>query len=70
MTTLYVVHCIRSGYAREDEGHSEVIGVYTDDAVAKNVALLMAAEVRPIELDHIYYGIREKAQEFGIVLPD
>ena len=38
MTTLYVVHGTRGGFAREDSQQSHVIGVYTDETVATRVA--------------------------------
>lgn len=68
--TLYIVHRTTPGYAREDEGGSEVVGAYTDEHVAKNVAVLTYGTVQAVEVDHIYPGIRSRAKEFGIVLPD
>lgn len=55
---LYVVHGTIGGFAREDVPVSTIIGVYTDEAVAKKVrsAASCGARIEPVTLDKIHAG--------------
>ena len=68
MTTLYSVHRPTPGYAREDEGGSEVVGVYTDREVARRVAILCHGRWDEVTLDYVWPGIKARAGEFGFEL--
>ena len=65
---LYVVHCTRAGYAREDAPSSDVVGAFTDPEVARKVALLSHGRYMEVEVDYIMPGIRAAAPELGITL--
>ncbi len=65
---LFVVHRSRSGYAREDNSTSEVVGAYTDITVAKKVALLARGTWTEVDVDYIWPDIEQSAPEFGITL--
>jgi hypothetical protein len=65
---VFVVHRTGSGYAREDNSTSEVVGVYTEMTLAKKVALLARSACTEVDLDYIRPGIEQAASEFGITL--
>ena len=65
---VYVVHRNRSGYAREDAPTSDVVGVFTDQEVARKVAMLSYGRYDEMEADYIMPGIKAAALEFGMVL--
>jgi hypothetical protein len=65
---VFVVHRTGSGYTREDNSTSEVVGVYTEATLAKKVALLARGTWTEIDLDYIWPGIEQAAPEFGITL--
>lgn len=65
---LYVVHRTRSGYAREDDPVSDVVGVYIDKEIARKVALLSYGRYDEVYLDDVPPGIRAAAPEFGVTL--
>ena len=65
---LFVVHATRVGYAREDADESVVVGAYTDEEVARKVALLSFAKYIEVEVDYIPPGIKKAAPEFGVKL--
>ena len=65
MTTLYVVHGTRGGFAREDSQQSHVIGVYTDETVATRVARIAGGQVDTVTLDHVAPGYLASAREMG-----
>ncbi len=67
MTTLYVVHGTRGGFAREDSQQSHVEGAYTDPAVAHKVAAISGGKVAEVVVDRIYPGYVATAQEMGIL---
>ena len=65
MTTLYVVHGTRGGFAREDSQQSHVVGVYTDETVATRVARIASGRVDTVTLDHVAPGYLASAREMG-----
>jgi hypothetical protein len=65
MTTLYVVHGTRGGFVREDNQQSQVIGVYTDETVAAQVARIAGGRVDTVALDHVAPGYLASARELG-----
>lgn len=67
--TLYVVASTTGGYAREDAAEPYVGGVFTDEKVAKKVAMVSHAKVFPVVLDQVGAGYIETMQAMGIKLP-
>jgi hypothetical protein len=67
---LHIVHKTVGGFTREDRDDSHIVGVYTDEDVAKKVAIASHAQVASIELDHIPPGYRSFAKELGMKFPD
>lgn len=65
MTTLYVVHDTRGGFAHEDSQQSHVIGVYTDETVATQVTRIAGGRVDTVTLDHVAPGYLASAREMG-----
>lgn len=65
---VYVVHCTRSGYAREDAPSSDVVGVYTEEQTAITVSRVCGGRYKEIEVDYIHPGHRNAAAEFGFKL--
>ena len=65
---VYVVHRTREGYSRGDALDSDVLGVYTDQEVARKVAILGYGKWMEVEIDYIYPGIKAAAPEFGMTL--
>jgi hypothetical protein len=68
MMKVYVVHRNRGGYAREDAAESDVVGVYTDQEVARKVALISYGRYEEMEVDYVFPGIKAAASEFGFSL--
>ena len=65
---VFVVHRTVSGYAREDASSSDVVGVYTDQEVARKVALLGRGKWTEVEVDYIMPYFINTAPEFGMTL--
>ena len=65
---VYAVHRSRGGYAREDAPVSDVIGVFTDKEVARQVAIIGHGQWMEIDVDYIMPGLRAAAEEFGFAL--
>lgn len=67
---LHVVSVLEGGLAREDAGHARIVGVFTDEALAKTVKALSGpcATTTSVELDAIPEGLRQHAQCLGIPL--
>ena len=65
---LYAVHRTREGYAREDAHTSDVIGIYTDQEVARRVAVISYGQWQEVEVDYIPPGIKADATAYGVTL--
>lgn len=65
---LFVVHRLVGGYAREDSPVSDVVGVFTDKEVARQVAVISHGMWTEHELDYIYPGIKATADVYGFNL--
>lgn len=65
---VFVVHRTREGYSRGDALSSDVLGVYTDEEVARKVALLGYGRYDEVEVNYIFPGIKAAAPEFGMTL--
>lgn len=68
MISLYIVHRIRGGYAREDQPQSDAVGVYTDPELARKVAVVTGGRYEEMILDYVPPGIQAHAQELGMDL--
>ena len=66
---LYVVHTTIAGYERSDPGTSAVVGVFTDEDVAKKlkVSLGYGSGVSKIELDFLAPGHLANMKELGLI---
>lgn len=72
MTTLHVVACQVGGFAREDDPRTQVVGAYSNQAVAEAVKKVAGwgATVTAVEVDHIPAGLLNTMKELGIKLPE
>lgn len=66
---LYVVASTTGGYAREDAAEPHVCGVFTDENVAKKVAMVGHGKVFTMPLDQVGAGYIETMRAMGIKLP-
>ena len=64
--TLYVVTKQIGGFAREDAPESNIVGCYTDQGVARNVALATSSKVVPVELNTMSAGLLSSFSQLGL----
>ncbi len=65
---LFVVSCVCYGYDNRSVGPAMAVGAYSDEEVAKKIALLSNGYVTEIEVDTVLPGIKERADAFGVKL--
>jgi hypothetical protein len=63
---LYVVKYTLGGYAREDRGHAQVAGVFTDLKTAERVCLVTHGEIQVVALDYIAPGYVQHLKAMGL----
>lgn len=70
MTTLHAVMRTIGGFAREDADRPDLVGVYSDPVVARQVQILVGggAVVVPVEVDAVSTGLVESARQLGMTL--
>ncbi len=64
--TLYVVASTIGGYAREDASEASITGIFTDEALAKKVAMASHSKVFPVPLNQIPPGIEQNMKELSM----
>ena len=66
---LHVVHMTIAGYERSDPGTSDVVGVFTDEDIAKKLKMTLgyASGVSKIELDFLAPGHLANMKELGLI---
>ena len=65
---VYVVHRTCRSYVRDDAMESDVVGVYTDQQIARKVALVSRGRYKEIEVDYVFPDIKAAASEFKFSL--
>lgn len=66
--TLFAVLYTCGGFAREDAGHAEIAGLFTDETVAKKVAMACSGRVSPVVLNDIKPGYAEHLEALSVKL--
>lgn len=65
---LFAVLHTCGGYAREDAGHAEICGLFTDETVAKKVAMVCSGRVVPVLLNDIKPGYAQTLEALSVKL--
>ena len=66
--TIFVVHNTIGGYAREDAEQSNIVGVFTDETMAKTLARILGANCTEVTLNEVPKGYLSFARELGVKL--
>ncbi|OZB34665.1 MAG: hypothetical protein B7X51_01355 [Pseudomonas sp. 34-62-33] len=66
--TIFIVTKLIGGYAREDAPGVSVVGCFTDEDVARKVALATSGKVAPVALNNLSAGLIASLEQLGLKL--
>lgn len=66
--TMYIVTKLIGGYAREDAPGISVVGCFTDEDVARKIALATSGKVAPVALNTLSAGLIASLEQLGLKL--
>ena len=66
--TMFIVTKLIGGYAREDAPGVSVVGCFTDEDVARKVALATSGKVAPVALNTLSAGLIASLAQLGLCL--